>query len=93
MKWFFMDDETLFDSLVALLRQHGFTSIADGAANCWNHGEENIGIGLCASALLEHNIKPSDNVLEAYGVFAKDTDSGLGFDDTDLQTYMGLKAL
>lgn len=88
-----MDDETLFHSLVMLLRQHGLTSIADGAFDCWNHGEENVGIGLCASALLEHGIKPSDNILESYGIFAKDTESGLGFDDSDLQTYEGLKAL
>lgn len=89
-----MDYEALFNSLVALLRRHGLASIADDAVDCWNHGEEYAGIGLCAGVLRDHGIKPNSDILDAYGLFAKETaDDGFGFDDSDLNIYEGLKAL
>ncbi|MBT1166724.1 hypothetical protein [Bifidobacterium simiarum] len=89
-----MDDEALFNSLITLLRQHGLESVANDAVDCWNHGEEDAGIGFCASVLLERGIKPNQDVLRAYGLFARDSaDDGLGFDDTDLNVYEGLKNL
>lgn len=84
----------MFNSMVVTLRRHGLTAEADDAVDCWNHGEEDVGVGLCADALLQHGIKPDDDVLDVYGTFAKDiADGGLSFDDTDLKVYEGLKAL
>lgn len=88
-----MDFEMMFRSMIELLRQHGLTVDADDALDCWNHGESSAGILVGADALLRHGIKPGPDILDAYGIFAKDTDGGLGFDDTDLTTYEGLKAL
>lgn len=89
-----MDFDTMFNSMVEILRRHGLTTEADDAVDCWNHGEEDVGIGLCADALLQQGIKPDDDILDAYGTFAKDTaDDGLSFDDADLKVYEGLKVL